>query len=294
MTCRRRNRIKSEVPSAAVDNILAVPSFGEKNALFVKIRDLQASGRFPPCQLQDVTTVSSSSVSSSLTDRPLLLEPSECWDDSVSNLTVWHAFRMSIESKHKFDVLEDGVRVKQGETARELDSCNLAVTAALVQCLGEPSDFAELEPHSLMEVPLPESLWHLRPDLHLRNTLHILEDCHLPLRANCTSAGTFADLNIDYNHCRLSLPIGGSCAIWLLYPPTEANLRHFYTARNESSRLSMISQRLEGGYAVELDASKVLYIPPGWIHCTFTAKGGLLLNSNFVAIEHLARVSQHC
>lgn len=98
--------------------------------------------------------------------------------------------------------------------------------------------------------------------------------------ANLTSSS-------DQNRHGLSQSIGDNEKIWLFYPPTEENLRIFTQSSGETSRLTKISSQLHEGLVAQVDSTKVVYIPPGWIHATFTTQPGTLVGINFSSLECL-------
>ncbi|QVM10699.1 hypothetical protein D8B26_005352 [Coccidioides posadasii str. Silveira] len=193
--------------------------------------------------------------------------------------------RMCIERKDDFDVLRDG------EQSTDLNVRDYTISTALYQGT-MPLEAISGARCSLMNIWLPKELWHLRPERSLRNELRILKDTELELSANFAPAGTFVDIHIDQNRHALSQSIGNSKRIWLVYPPTESNLQTFVQSSGESGRLTKISDQLEGGYIMEVDSSRIVYLPPGWIHATFTIASGILVGVNFVSLESLSIMSQ--
>lgn len=55
----------------------------------------------------------------------------------------------------------------------------------------------------------------------------------------------------------------------------------------ESGRLTKISGQLTGGCIAHVDSSRVVYLPPGWLHATFTTRPGNLVGINFESLESL-------
>ncbi|KAI1905765.1 hypothetical protein LOZ65_006929 [Ophidiomyces ophidiicola] len=118
-----------------------------------------------------------------------------------------------------------------------------------------------------------------------------MKDENLGLDTNFAPSGTFVDIHINQNRHALSQSIGTSRRIWLLYPPTESNLRVFVGSSGESGRLTKISGQLEGGYIIQASSSEIIYLPPAWLHATFTVCSGVLVGVNFVSLEILATMS---
>lgn len=80
--------------------------------------------------------------------------------------------------------------------------------------------------------------------------------------------------------------------LWILWPPTEHNVKTFYPAYEESLRrgtlcLRTIASSLQDGQAVIVDSTKAIYIPPGWIHWVYTLTGGYLIGKSFSGREDL-------
>lgn len=55
----------------------------------------------------------------------------------------------------------------------------------------------------------------------------------------------------------------------------------------ETGRLTKISGQLKGGCIAHVDSSWAVYLPPGWLHATFTTRPGNLVGINFVSLESL-------
>lgn len=85
----------------------------------------------------------------------------------------------------------------------------------------------------------------------------------------------------------MSQSIGYSERIWLLWPPTKQNLELYTRFTGESGLLTKIASELVGGYIACVDSSMVVYLPPGWLHATFTTKPGTLVGINFASLEGL-------
>ena len=84
------------------------------------------------------------------------------------------------------------------------------------------------------------------------------------LAINMSLAGTFKDLSTDMESV-FSLGLGKSRNVWLIFPPTESNLRLFSNAVGESNILARIGSALKGGTVCEVNAGSALYLPAGTV-----------------------------
>lgn len=56
---------------------------------------------------------------------------------------------------------------------------------------------------------------------------------------------------------------------------------------DEASRFSKVANELQGGHVAKVDSNKVIYIPPGWLHATFTTRTGALVRINIDSLRCL-------
>lgn len=76
-------------------------------------------------------------------------------------------------------------------------------------------------------------------------------------------------------------PIRGTVKLWLLWPPTQPNLFHFYSSQDQSEHLNTgnfkrFGREFEGQIMVTDDKTSP-YIPPGWPHMEYTLVAGFKL-----------------
>lgn len=100
-------------------------------------------------------------------------------------------------------------------------------------------------------------------------------------------------MRADYGADGLSTLVGDCQKIWLLYPPTEVNLRAMKTIDTQRAKLVRIMHQLEGGVVVSTTASHAIYIPPGCIHATFTLQGGFLIAKDFTSSKSLTAIASY-
>jgi hypothetical protein len=74
----------------------------------------------------------------------------------------------------------------------------------------------------------------------------------------------------------------------VFYPPTNYNLDIFHSASPSSLRLEQCIGRLRDGFLCDTDSSQALYIPPGWLHATYTVCGGTLVGISFATLSGLS------
>ena len=113
----------------------------------------------------------------------------------------------------------------------------------------------------------------------------------ITFEVNATPSYAFMDLHIDRGMDAISSCIGGCRKVWLMWPPTQQNLtemRRLDCQRN----FRMLRSQLDNGIIVETsDNTMVLHIPAGWVHATFTIKGGFLGGITAVTAESIRLIS---
>ena len=77
--------------------------------------------------------------------------------------------------------------------------------------------------------------------------------------------------------------LGDSIKLWLLFPPSDGNLEVLSKVYQEDSKLALAYEKLEGGRLFCTDRTRFMYLPPGWLHATFTVHGGLTPGIDFIA-----------
>ncbi|KAG5296472.1 hypothetical protein I7I50_09643 [Histoplasma capsulatum G186AR] len=242
------------------------------------ISSLQNDGKFPECQLDNLLPLTDSE--NVCWKQPSLLSPSDVWIKQFSPLEIFNTVRLATQTLSKNSIYRDGELIQNEEQ-------NWNISNVFYQA-GIPLSSSDLSPkYSLMNISLPKEFHQLQPCNALKNQLRIMDDNNLELLANFAPAGNFVDIHIDQNRHGLSQSIGHSQRIWLLYPPTEENLKVFAQFSGEFGRLTKISSKLSDGYVACVDSSRVVYIPPGWLHATFTTRSGSLVGVNFVSLESL-------
>ncbi|PGG96242.1 hypothetical protein AJ80_09856 [Polytolypa hystricis UAMH7299] len=248
-----------------------------KPTLIRTVLQLQDSGRFPPCNLQNLSLLPT--VEQVCTSRPCLIDPAECWGKETPTdevqLAVWKAIRASAQ----YDVLKDGNKLSKTEEKIA------GISKAIFQAMSPFTSQSRSAKYSIMNIPL-KKLSALVPPSSIRSRMHLAADEFL-ISANLAPAGAYVDLHIDQNRHGLSQTVDACKKIWLLYPPTKDNLEAFSATAGEEGRLTKCSDKLQDGYIVETDPSNILHIPPGWLHATFTTLSGILIGINFAALETL-------
>ncbi|KKZ67422.1 hypothetical protein EMCG_06907 [[Emmonsia] crescens] len=251
----------------------------ESSALHKKIFDLQNDGKFPTCKLDNLNLLVSDTGKVNW-KRPALLSPCDVWVKQFPPLKIFNAVRLATQT------LSSDCVYLAGEPVKEEDR-DWNISNAFYQA-GIPLSSSDLSPKSsLMNISISEQFHQLQPCNALKDQLRIMNDNNLELLANFAPAGNFVDIHIDQNRHGLSQSIGHSERIWLLYPPTDDNLEAFAQFSGEFGRLTKVSSKLTDGYVACVDSSSVIYIPPGWLHATFTTISGSLVGVNFVSLESL-------
>lgn len=95
----------------------------------------------------------------------------------------------------------------------------------------------------------------------------------------------------DYGADGVSAPIGDCRKIWLLYPPTDKNLKAIRLVDGQRAKFARLMHQLEGGVIVETTSAKAIHIPAACIHATFTIQGGYLVTEDFTTSKSLTAIS---
>jgi hypothetical protein len=82
--------------------------------------------------------------------------------------------------------------------------------------------------------------------------------------------------------------------VWLLFPPTEQNLRLWADNRGEPGGLSQYGAKLEGGIIAQTsrDLGNAITLSSGCIHAVFTIRGGFLCGINYSTKTDLLQMSR--
>jgi hypothetical protein len=84
-----------------------------------------------------------------------------------------------------------------------------------------------------------------------------------------------------------TLLYGGCVKLWLLYPPTKHNIQELSRVGLSNSLLIALKGNLEGGlYALQTE-DYAMHIEAGWIHATYTLKGGFVPGITYTTAECL-------
>ena len=60
----------------------------------------------------------------------------------------------------------------------------------------------------------------------------------------------------------------------------------------ETGHLTKVSHQLSGGLVALVGSTSTVYLPPGWIHATYTTKPGSLVGINFTSLESLPMMAE--
>lgn len=77
----------------------------------------------------------------------------------------------------------------------------------------------------------------------------------------------------------------------MLYPPTRQNLELLVSVDDFDDKFVRIHGRLEAGKFWVTDETTAIYLPPGWIHGTFTLAGGVVPGIEFSSAHSLQMTS---
>lgn len=112
---------------------------------------------------------------------------------------------------------------------------------------------------------------------------------------NGTPTWAFTDCHVDLGMSNISLHVDKCSKVWVLWPPTPANNKLFYSAKQEATRRSelnvweMIGGQLEGGQIAIADRTTGLFIPQGWIHLVYTLRGGYLTSYTYSCASEIPK-----
>ncbi|EED14478.1 hypothetical protein TSTA_106880 [Talaromyces stipitatus ATCC 10500] len=235
--------------------------------------------------LDDVPPTVRSLWQSCTTSLPTLYNSSQCWTvrTPLARELVIDAL-IKIRSKQIQSASEEDFRLNyQGEVNESIDP-----TIVLAQLVDpDPCCPAFL---TGLRSPSVESCGFRCP-YDLCTVVEPEEECNI--QVNMTPKFSFVDLHIDYGADGLSTLVGDCRKIWLLYPPSEANLRAMKMVDSQRAKLMRIMHQLEGGVIVPTTASHAIYIPAGCIHATFTLQGGFLVAKDFTSSESLTAIASY-
>jgi hypothetical protein len=102
--------------------------------------------------------------------------------------------------------------------------------------------------------------------------------------ANIGFANQVVNFHIDTGYAGLSALAGDCEKIWLLAPPRESNVE---LLGGDNQTLLYLVANLAGLVVFRQTSSKVVFLPPGVIHATFTVKTGILYGSNFLTRQNI-------
>uniref|UniRef100_A0A093V791 JmjC domain-containing histone demethylation protein 1 n=1 Tax=Talaromyces marneffei PM1 TaxID=1077442 RepID=A0A093V791_TALMA len=235
--------------------------------------------------LGDVPPTVRSLWQSCTTSVPTLYNSSQCWTVRIPSARdlVIDALVRAENTRSQPDSEEDFRVSCQGEVNGSID--HRIVLAQLI-------DPDPVQPIFLTGLRLPSAEnYGFRCPYDLCAVVEPEEECNV--QVNMTPKYSFVDLHIDYGADGLSTLVGECRKIWLLYPPSEANLRAMKTVDSHRAKLSRIMHQLEGGIIAATNASHAIYIPAGCIHATFTLQGGFLITKDFTTSESLAAIASY-
>lgn len=82
--------------------------------------------------------------------------------------------------------------------------------------------------------------------------------------------------------------LGRGCVkFWVLFPPTDHNLKVWEEHRQSKCVLNDAVAQLEGGMVVIQPTDMAMYIPPGCLHGTYTLRGGIVPGIVYTTEESL-------
>ncbi|KAF2438399.1 hypothetical protein P171DRAFT_477297 [Karstenula rhodostoma CBS 690.94] len=111
------------------------------------------------------------------------------------------------------------------------------------------------------------------------------DETHLIPAANVTPKYTCVDMHSDG-----SLHVWTVCdapKLWVFWPPTDRNLKHFCARRSSAKILSQLWDKLEGGQYALTMGGEGMYIPPRWLHATYSIESSVPTGFTFSSAESL-------
>lgn len=109
------------------------------------------------------------------------------------------------------------------------------------------------------------------------------------LYALLSVAGCFMDFHIDFGGSSVWYHILSGSKVFLLVPPTKANLMAFEEWSSSDKQVSVFfADRVTGCQKLELSAGDTLMLPGGWPHCVVTPEDSLVLGGNFLTGYNLS------
>lgn len=80
--------------------------------------------------------------------------------------------------------------------------------------------------------------------------------------------------------------------LWALYPPTPGNLSVWAEHRQSNKIFEDILADLENGKIAVQNSDEAIYLPPGYIHATYTLEGGIAFGINYTTKECLPIITK--
>ncbi|KAG0567360.1 hypothetical protein KC19_7G129300 [Ceratodon purpureus] len=103
------------------------------------------------------------------------------------------------------------------------------------------------------------------------------------LYALLSVSGCFMDFHIDFGGSSVWYHVLSGSKVFLLVPPTKANLMAFEEWSSSDRQVSVFfADRVTGCQKLELTAGDTLMLPGGWAHCVVTPEDSLVLGGNFL------------
>ncbi|EXL64042.1 hypothetical protein FOPG_19688 [Fusarium oxysporum f. sp. conglutinans race 2 54008] len=206
-------------------------------------------------------------------DGPLIFPVEECLNEGVTdNILIDNIFHHYDQKSQKIYSDKDPDRPQKDATLAEV-----------LQQLTHPN---------LANVKYAVNLGHGHSTMKpMRFSLHKTES-EMITNANVTPEGTCILPHIDRGNHVVTCLGRGCQKLWLLYPPTTTNLSLWAKYRKSNKIFEDLVDHLENGEVAVQNTDEAIYLPPGYIHATYTLKGGIVFGINYATKEGLPITSK--
>lgn len=184
------------------------------------------------------------------------------WDEITHNTNAKQRVQVIVNTQ---DGMQTTEQIKWGK-----------VVSTLLKEIGRLADSTS-EFSAIFNLPLTTEDIQLALPQRLGRTI-IAPELAKEHTANIGFANQVVNFHIDMGYAGMSALAGDCEKIWLIAPPREANVE---LLEGENQSLPHLVASLAKLAVFRQTSAEVMFLPPGVIHATFTAKTGILYGNNF-------------
>ncbi|KAH7114116.1 hypothetical protein EDB81DRAFT_921206 [Dactylonectria macrodidyma] len=228
---------------------------------------IKAGGFTDFCSWQEISNQDSSGFT------PVIFPDEECWTNPNDNGLLNEILQSFDQNRDK--VYSVGAPHKPDEVANLYD---------VIEQLYEPN------------VRCPKYAVNLASETAIRKPerfIHHKTDPHVTLTTttNITPQYARVDVHADRGYHVISILRKNGIKLWGFYPPTKQNLELYRQHRVSDSIFIQHHNEFQGGKFCVQQHGEAMYIPPGYLHITYTVKGGILPGTQYLTQDCLSVAS---